>query len=412
MSESYLGGSRGLAALGSSILDDALDSSTYWGEPSLPGHRGGGEAPEAGWLAGLPPCGVVGFFQGDSVFWGQVGSSPPGGEEAQGTPSPVRSTGCWRARRTTPTPRRPGTLRKTTTLVGMRQPPCGGGDAGGDVPEGTSPGPGCARGAAYRPSCKAFALGDAQGCGLRLVTYRLASSFPGHFYSGQSSSGSGLRTAASRVGSFLWQVLTSPGEWRAGGGFPAAPFFPGVSPLPTCRACCSLIGWRGFIPAVGASSGTEGTSLPDPRLRLRFSPGSSVRGMAVLRAGSCLAPPHRRGSPLGRHPPLQVNVVVGRRDGGSVGENPPDPGEGLPRRPRHAWGGHLVPKPGWALLSLWPPSRRVLRWVKVGAVLQTPLSSPCSRRYPWLKRSLLLLLLLLLLAAAAYGESAWLDLLP
>lgn len=34
MSESYLGGSRGLAALGSSMLDDDLDSSTYWGEPS------------------------------------------------------------------------------------------------------------------------------------------------------------------------------------------------------------------------------------------------------------------------------------------------------------------------------------------------------------------------------------------
>lgn len=32
MSESYLGGSRGLAALGSSVLDDALDSSAYWGE--------------------------------------------------------------------------------------------------------------------------------------------------------------------------------------------------------------------------------------------------------------------------------------------------------------------------------------------------------------------------------------------
>ncbi|XP_009979457.1 PREDICTED: SUN domain-containing protein 2, partial [Tauraco erythrolophus] len=93
MSESYLGGRRGLAALGSSVLDDALDSSTYWGEPSL--------------------------------LW-QLGTS-------LGT-------------------------------------------------EGV----------------------------LRLVTYCLASSFPGHFVSGQSSSGSGLRTAASRVGSFLWQVLTSP----------------------------------------------------------------------------------------------------------------------------------------------------------------------------------------------------------
>lgn len=35
MSESYLGGSRGLAALGTSGLDDPLDRSIYWGEPVL-----------------------------------------------------------------------------------------------------------------------------------------------------------------------------------------------------------------------------------------------------------------------------------------------------------------------------------------------------------------------------------------
>ncbi|NXK48391.1 SUN2 protein, partial [Chauna torquata] len=40
--------------------------------------------------------------------------------------------------------------------------------------------------------------------------YSSEDDYAGHFYSGQSSSGSGLRTAASRVGSFLWQVLTSP----------------------------------------------------------------------------------------------------------------------------------------------------------------------------------------------------------
>ncbi|NXA25859.1 SUN2 protein, partial [Ibidorhyncha struthersii] len=62
-------------------------------------------------------------------------------------------------------------------------------------------------------------------------------------------------------------------------------------------------------------------------------------------------------------------------------------------------------RPGWVLLSLWPPSRGVLRWGNVAAVVQEPLSSLCSRRYPWVKRSLLLLLLLLLLTAAAYG--AW-----
>ncbi|KAF4799076.1 SUN domain-containing protein 2 [Turdus rufiventris] len=44
MSESYLGGSRGLAALGSSVLDDDLDSSTYWGgELSSRRRRGTGD---------------------------------------------------------------------------------------------------------------------------------------------------------------------------------------------------------------------------------------------------------------------------------------------------------------------------------------------------------------------------------
>uniref|UniRef100_A0A8C3U2L5 Sad1 and UNC84 domain containing 2 n=1 Tax=Catharus ustulatus TaxID=91951 RepID=A0A8C3U2L5_CATUS len=44
MSESYLGGSRGLAALGSSMLDDDLDSSTYWGgELSSRRRRGTGD---------------------------------------------------------------------------------------------------------------------------------------------------------------------------------------------------------------------------------------------------------------------------------------------------------------------------------------------------------------------------------
>uniref|UniRef100_A0A8C5TFB8 Sad1 and UNC84 domain containing 2 n=1 Tax=Malurus cyaneus samueli TaxID=2593467 RepID=A0A8C5TFB8_9PASS len=46
--------------------------------------------------------------------------------------------------------------------------------------------------------------------------YSSEDDYAGHYYSGQSSSGSGLRTAASRAGSFLWQVFTSPGEWRAG----------------------------------------------------------------------------------------------------------------------------------------------------------------------------------------------------
>lgn len=73
--------------------------------------------------------------------------------------------------------------------------------------------------------------------------------FPGHFYSGQSSSGSGLRTAASRVGSFLWQVFTSPGEWGAWwvGGFLAAPFF--LTSIFPPHALCVLVpdwaeGWE------------------------------------------------------------------------------------------------------------------------------------------------------------------------
>lgn len=73
MSESYLGGSRGLAALGSSVLDDALDSSMYWGEPSLGTGEGVlGQPP--GQLTGLPPAGmVVGGFSGVLCGFGAGG---------------------------------------------------------------------------------------------------------------------------------------------------------------------------------------------------------------------------------------------------------------------------------------------------------------------------------------------------
>lgn len=85
---------------------------------------------------------------------------------------------------------------------------------------------------------------------------------------------------------------------------------------------------------VGESSGTEGTSLVGPCLRLSFSPGSSVRGVAVLRAGSCLASPDRHSSPPAQRPLLQVSVVVGQQDGGGMGKTcrtlergcPADPG--------------------------------------------------------------------------------------
>ncbi|NXL31614.1 SUN2 protein, partial [Glaucidium brasilianum] len=107
MSESYLGGSRGLATLGSSMLDDALDSSTYWGgELSTRRRRGTGDT-ESSKINGLL----------ESKMYDTYASSSG---------------------------------------------------------------------------------------------YSSEDDYAGHFYSGQSSSGSGLRNMASRVGSFLWQVLTSP----------------------------------------------------------------------------------------------------------------------------------------------------------------------------------------------------------
>ncbi|NWW46576.1 SUN2 protein, partial [Pedionomus torquatus] len=107
VSESYLGGSRGLAALGSSMLDDALDSSSYWGgELSTRRRRGTGDT-ESSKINGLL--------------------------ESKTYDTYASSSG-----------------------------------------------------------------------------YSSEDDYAGHFYSGQSSSRSGLRTAASRVGSFLWQVFTSP----------------------------------------------------------------------------------------------------------------------------------------------------------------------------------------------------------
>ena len=223
----------------------------------------------------------------------------------------------------------------------------------------------------------------------------LDSSFPGRFYSGQSSSGSGLRTAASRVGSFLWQVLTSPGEWGAArGGFSST--FLLSQHLPSPRAVC---GGGILFPCGSILGGGGGCLCRAPRLRLGCSPGSSVRGVAALGAGGCLAPPHWHGSPPGQRPLLQVSVVGGRRGG-----------ENLQSPARVGWVPCAAARLGFAFPLV--PIRRSAAVGKAAAVLQAPLSSPCPRRYPWLKRSLLLLLLLLLLAAAAYGESAHLDLWP
>ncbi|NWS55425.1 SUN2 protein, partial [Chunga burmeisteri] len=107
MSESFLGGSRGLAALGSSVLDDALDSSTYWDEGLSSRRRRGTGDTESSKINGLL--------------------------ESKTYDTYASSSG-----------------------------------------------------------------------------YSSEDDYAGHFYSGQSSSGSGLRTAASRVGSFLWHVLTAP----------------------------------------------------------------------------------------------------------------------------------------------------------------------------------------------------------
>ncbi|NXE60411.1 SUN2 protein, partial [Calcarius ornatus] len=110
MSESYLGGSRGLAALGSSMLDDDLDSSTYWGgELSTRRRRGTGDT-ESSKINGVL--------------------------ESKTYDTYTSSSG-----------------------------------------------------------------------------YSSEDDYAGHYYSGHSSSGSGLRTAASRVGSFLWQVFTSPARF-------------------------------------------------------------------------------------------------------------------------------------------------------------------------------------------------------
>ncbi|NXN13401.1 SUN2 protein, partial [Indicator maculatus] len=107
MSESYLGGSRGLAALGNSVLDATLDSSTYWGEELSTRRRRGTGDTESSKINGLL--------------------------EGKTYDTYASSSG-----------------------------------------------------------------------------YSSEDDYTGHFYSGHSSSGSGLRTAASRVGSFLCQVLTSP----------------------------------------------------------------------------------------------------------------------------------------------------------------------------------------------------------
>ncbi|NXD13121.1 SUN2 protein, partial [Nothocercus nigrocapillus] len=110
MSESYLGGSRALSALGSSAFDDDLDSSSFWGgELSMRRRRGTGDTESS----------------------------------------------------------------KTNGLVESK-------------------------------TYDTYASSSG---------YSSEDDYGGHFSSGQSSSGSGLRSAASRVGSFLWHVVTSPARF-------------------------------------------------------------------------------------------------------------------------------------------------------------------------------------------------------
>ena len=130
------------------------------------------------------------------------------------------------------------------------------------------------------------------------------------------------------------------------GGFLAAPFFPASISTPHVPCVLFPNGVEGFYPPVGASLGMEGTSLPGPRLRLGFSPGSSVRGVAVLGAGSCLAPPHRRGSQPGWHPLLQVSVVVGHWVRGGMGKTRRTPERGCPSEPGMHGVGVLCQSPG------------------------------------------------------------------
>nr|XP_038028989.1 LOW QUALITY PROTEIN: SUN domain-containing protein 2 [Anas platyrhynchos] len=137
MSESYLGGSRGLAALGTSGLDDPLDRSIYWGgEFSTRRRRGTGDT-ESSKINGLLESKTYDTYASSS---GYSSEDDYAGRDAVAGPQVVASP--------------------------LLHPD---------------------------PLLRAFTRGARRVCG--------------------AGSGSGLRSAASRVGSFLWQVLTSPGAW-------------------------------------------------------------------------------------------------------------------------------------------------------------------------------------------------------
>uniref|UniRef100_A0A8C3KUZ6 Sad1 and UNC84 domain containing 2 n=1 Tax=Calidris pygmaea TaxID=425635 RepID=A0A8C3KUZ6_9CHAR len=89
VSESYLGGSRGLAALGSSMLDDALDSSSYWGgELSTRRRRGTGDT-ESSKINGLLESKTYDTYASSS---GYSSEDDYAGRDA---PASLWWQGCW-----------------------------------------------------------------------------------------------------------------------------------------------------------------------------------------------------------------------------------------------------------------------------------------------------------------------------
>uniref|UniRef100_A0A8B9SQX7 Sad1 and UNC84 domain containing 2 n=1 Tax=Anas platyrhynchos TaxID=8839 RepID=A0A8B9SQX7_ANAPL len=107
MSESYLGGSRGLAALGTSGLDDPLDRSIYWGEPFSTRRRRGTGDTESSKINGLLESKTYDTYASssgysseddyagrDAVAGPQDVASPLLHPDPHSEPSPVVQGGC------------------------------------------------------------------------------------------------------------------------------------------------------------------------------------------------------------------------------------------------------------------------------------------------------------------------------
>lgn len=131
------------------------------------------------------------------------------------------------------------------------------------------------------------------------------------------------------MGSFLWQVFTSPGKWRAGRGTSTSSVLASqhlYSPGVVCAIPC-LGG--GVLSPHGATPGHGGDiSARTPSEACFFSPGSSVNRVAVLRAGRGLAPSHWHSFPPGQRPLLQVSVLGGDTRMGEAWVKPAGPCKG------------------------------------------------------------------------------------